>query len=59
MERTTLVSTFMAQSGCSLMIYSVLVHPNTDDELKDHTELCSWMGRPWPIDTSFLRAAKR
>ncbi|KIM22851.1 hypothetical protein M408DRAFT_332716 [Serendipita vermifera MAFF 305830] len=33
---------------------SVLVHPNTDNELRDHTELCTWMGRPWPIDTSVL-----
>ncbi|KAG8870006.1 hypothetical protein FRC20_000491 [Serendipita sp. 405] len=34
---------------------SVLIHPNTDDEFKDHTELCSWMGRPVPLDTSFLK----
>ena len=38
-------------SGCHVR---VLVHPNTGNVLKDHTELCTWMGRPWPIDTSFL-----
>ncbi|KAG8832671.1 hypothetical protein FRC17_000890 [Serendipita sp. 399] len=32
----------------------VLIHPNTGDALKDHTELCSWIGRPVPVDTSFL-----
>ncbi|KAF9466072.1 DOPA-like domain-containing protein [Collybia nuda] len=36
---------------------SVLIHPNTDDELKDHTELMSWMGKPWPLNTSMLKAA--
>lgn len=34
---------------------SVLVHPNTNDEYLDHTELVTWMGRPWPIHTDMLR----
>ncbi|KAF9499663.1 hypothetical protein BDN71DRAFT_1383522 [Pleurotus eryngii] len=34
---------------------SVLVHPNTDDSHKDHTELQSWMGRPWPLYTDMLK----
>jgi aromatic ring-cleaving dioxygenase len=29
---------------------SVLIHPNTDDAYKDHTELMSWMGKPWPLN---------
>ncbi|GAA6026783.1 hypothetical protein JCM8097_005859 [Rhodosporidiobolus ruineniae] len=35
---------------------SVLVHPNTDDELADHTSKATWMGPPYPLITSFLRA---
>ncbi|BGP14083.1 hypothetical protein JCM10213_002378 [Rhodosporidiobolus nylandii] len=34
---------------------SVLIHPNTDNELADHTTKATWMGQPWPLDTSFLR----
>ncbi|KAF4593023.1 hypothetical protein EYR38_008730 [Pleurotus pulmonarius] len=34
---------------------SVLIHPNTDDPHKDHTELQSWMGRPWPLHTNILK----
>ncbi|TFK39783.1 DOPA-like domain-containing protein [Crucibulum laeve] len=34
---------------------SVLVHPNTDDAYRDHTELMSWMGRPWPLNVEPLR----
>jgi len=30
---------------------SVLIHPNTGDPLKDHVELNTWMGRPWPLRT--------
>ncbi|KAJ7898451.1 DOPA-like domain-containing protein, partial [Mycena leptocephala] len=30
---------------------SVLIHPNTDDELADHTTLATWMGTPWPLKT--------
>ncbi|KAI1796680.1 DOPA-like domain-containing protein [Ganoderma leucocontextum] len=29
---------------------SVLVHPNTSDPLRDHTELATWMGRPYPLN---------
>lgn len=28
----------------------VLVHPNTSDALKDHTELATWMGKPYPLN---------
>jgi len=34
---------------------SVLIHPNTDNPYKDHTELMSWMGRPWPLYTDPLK----
>ncbi|EJU03574.1 hypothetical protein DACRYDRAFT_49803 [Dacryopinax primogenitus] len=34
---------------------SVLIHPNTDDPYKDHTELATWMGRVWPLRTEMLR----
>jgi len=29
---------------------SVLLHPNTDDELRDHTQRASWLGTPWPLN---------
>ncbi|KAL1747625.1 DOPA-like domain-containing protein [Schizophyllum fasciatum] len=34
---------------------SVLVHPNTGDDYRDHTELPVWMGAPWPMETEMLR----
>jgi aromatic ring-cleaving dioxygenase len=34
---------------------SVLIHPNTDDTYKDHTELEIWMGRPWPLNVEILK----
>ncbi|KAI0057469.1 hypothetical protein BV25DRAFT_1892722 [Artomyces pyxidatus] len=34
---------------------SVLIHPNTNDAYKDHTELMSWIGKPWPLKTDILR----
>ncbi|KAF8054966.1 DOPA-like domain-containing protein [Lyophyllum atratum] len=34
---------------------SVLIHPNTNDAYKDHTELSSWMGKPWPLHTEMLK----
>jgi len=35
---------------------SVLIHPNTKpkDAVGDHTERATWMGRPFPLVTSFL-----
>ncbi|KAJ3556181.1 hypothetical protein NM688_g2163 [Phlebia brevispora] len=35
---------------------SVLVHPNTKDPYRDHTELVTWIGRPWPINTDWMKA---
>jgi aromatic ring-cleaving dioxygenase len=34
---------------------SVLIHPNTSDAYKDHTELATWMGKPWPLHTDMLK----
>jgi len=34
---------------------TVFVHPNTDDAYRDHTELVSWMGQPWPLNTGILK----
>ncbi|EIW79369.1 hypothetical protein CONPUDRAFT_59509 [Coniophora puteana RWD-64-598 SS2] len=33
----------------------VLIHPNTGDALRDHTELATWMCRRWPINDSILK----
>jgi len=33
----------------------VLVHPNTGDPYRDHTELVSWIGPPWPLSTDILK----
>jgi len=33
----------------------VLVHPNTEDALRDHTELATWMGRRWPINDCIFK----
>jgi len=34
---------------------SVLIHPNTGDNLKDHGELATWMGKPWPLYEDILK----
>ncbi|KIJ55334.1 hypothetical protein M422DRAFT_23935 [Sphaerobolus stellatus SS14] len=34
---------------------SVLIHPNTDDHYRDHTELATWMGEKWPLYTDMLK----
>ncbi|KAL5120962.1 hypothetical protein ACEQ8H_001150 [Pleosporales sp. CAS-2024a] len=36
---------------------SALVHPNTDDELRDHSQRATWMGQPLPLHMKFLRRA--
>ncbi|KAE9410221.1 hypothetical protein BT96DRAFT_367099 [Gymnopus androsaceus JB14] len=38
---------------------SVLIHPNTDDELKDHSELATWIGERWPLRTEILKSHYR
>ncbi|USW56063.1 Putative Dopa 4,5-dioxygenase, DOPA-like superfamily [Septoria linicola] len=37
---------------------SALVHPNTGDDERDHTQRATWMGQPYPLQTGMLRKAK-
>jgi aromatic ring-cleaving dioxygenase len=34
---------------------SALIHPNTDDELRDHTQRATWMGPPLPLHLKAFR----
>ncbi|MCJ1259619.1 hypothetical protein MMC24_007458 [Lignoscripta atroalba] len=34
---------------------SALIHPNTDDEARDHTQRATWMGERLPLDLSRFR----
>ena len=34
---------------------SALVHPNTGDDIRDHTQLATWMGQPFPLQVGLLR----
>lgn len=36
---------------------SALVHPNTHDEYRDHTQRAIWMGQPFPLQVGMLKAA--
>ncbi|KAI0078674.1 hypothetical protein K474DRAFT_1593595 [Panus rudis PR-1116 ss-1] len=38
---------------------SVLVHPNTNDAYRDHTELATWIGKPWPLYVDMLKPEAR
>ncbi|WP_285892496.1 DOPA 4,5-dioxygenase family protein [Vibrio intestinalis] len=35
--------------------HSVLVHPVTDDELRDHTDSVHWLGEPVSLDLSIFK----
>lgn len=37
---------------------SALVHPNTDDEERDHTQRATWMGEKLPLDLSLFKRMK-
>ncbi len=37
------------------MCISVLIHPNTGDAYRDHTELATWMGTPYPLYAGMLK----
>jgi aromatic ring-cleaving dioxygenase len=37
---------------------SALVHPNTDDEYRDHTQRAVWLGTPWPLNSGILLRLK-
>lgn len=34
---------------------SVLLHPNTDNPVRDHTQRATWLGREVPIDTALFK----
>lgn len=34
---------------------SALVHPNTGDDIRDHTQLATWMGKEVPVDVGLLK----
>ncbi|KAL5531526.1 hypothetical protein ACEPAG_4403 [Sanghuangporus baumii] len=51
----TLISWLVVHRGpCS-----VLVHPNTGDAYADHTELATWIGKPWPLHVDILKREAR
>jgi len=37
----------------------VFVHPNTDDELRDHRDCAIWLGKSYPLNLAALAAAPR
>ncbi|KAM0792523.1 hypothetical protein ACM66B_005192 [Microbotryomycetes sp. NB124-2] len=59
------VNTFTpAQTGALLSFLVVYrgglsIHPNTDNEYRDHTDRATWMGQPYPLITEMLRAQAR
>ncbi|KAH5582108.1 hypothetical protein HBI24_123670 [Parastagonospora nodorum] len=34
---------------------SALIHPNSDDEVRDHSQRATWMGQPVPLNLKGLR----
>jgi aromatic ring-cleaving dioxygenase len=34
---------------------SALIHPNTDDEERDHTQRATWMGQPLPLNLRMFK----
>ncbi|KAK3058353.1 hypothetical protein LTR09_001431 [Extremus antarcticus] len=38
---------------------SALIHPNTDDEIRDHTQRATWMGTALPLNVRMLREMGR
>ncbi|QDS71767.1 hypothetical protein FKW77_009196 [Venturia effusa] len=34
---------------------SALVHPNTGDDIRDHTQRATWLGEPYPLHVGRLR----
>jgi aromatic ring-cleaving dioxygenase len=36
---------------------SALIHPNTGDDLRDHTQRATWMGQPLPLNTRMFHKA--
>jgi aromatic ring-cleaving dioxygenase len=38
---------------------SALVHPNTGDDVRDHTQRATWMGEPYPLNIGLLKKFTR
>lgn len=36
-------------------LHRVLIHPNTDNAYRDHTERATWIGTPWPVNAEMLK----
>ena len=36
---------------------SALIHPNTGDDVRDHSQRATWMGQPLPLQLGMLRKA--
>lgn len=34
---------------------SALVHPNTGDDIRDHSQLATWLGKEVPVDLGLLK----
>jgi DOPA 4,5-dioxygenase len=34
---------------------SALIHPNTDEEERDHTQRATWMGQPLPLNLRLFK----
>ncbi|KAF2436182.1 hypothetical protein EJ08DRAFT_229444 [Tothia fuscella] len=37
---------------------SALVHPNTGDDLRDHTQMATWLGQPYLLNTALFKKFK-
>ncbi|KAK5704331.1 hypothetical protein LTR97_003349 [Elasticomyces elasticus] len=38
---------------------SALIHPNTGDDVRDHTQRATWMGQPIPLQVGMLRRLRQ
>lgn len=38
---------------------SALIHPNTDDEKRDHTQRATWMGQPLPLNLRLFKSTEQ
>lgn len=34
---------------------SALIHPNTGDDIRDHSQRATWMGEPLPVNLAMLK----
>jgi aromatic ring-cleaving dioxygenase len=38
---------------------SALIHPNTDEEERDHTQRATWMGQPLPLNLRLFKSREK